>query len=82
MSFAELVAAVAKDSGISERKVARVLRSFIKVTIDMVMKDINVVLPRFGVFLPKDVPAEPIFGGARHSKQRRKVRFRQSRTLR
>jgi nucleoid DNA-binding protein len=82
MSFAELVASVAKDSGVSERKVARVLRSFTRVTAAAIGRGLKVTLPRFGIFLPRDIEERSIFNGKRKMQSRRALKFRQSRTLR
>jgi nucleoid DNA-binding protein len=81
MSFLELVEMVSRDAGLPKTKVARILRSFCKVTKEVVDGGEKIVLTNFGVFYRLEQKERPMFGGERKTKRKTLVRFRESRPL-
>ena len=82
MTFSELVAEVAQQTGVSKTETAKVLRGFVQVTSDTVMAGEGVRLLGLGVFVHIDLPPAKLTGaltGKRMSGARRKIRFKQSR---
>jgi nucleoid DNA-binding protein len=78
----ELVQEVAVHSGVSRRAVSRVLSSLPERIVFAVKAGESVVLPGFGVFYGVKLKPKELFGEGKKSVLRRKIRFRQSRTLR
>ena len=78
MTWAELIVAVAVDSGLPKTKVAQVLRSFVKLSRLALMSGESVRLREFGLFYTI-VSAKKVFGGTRKPTGRKIVRFKETR---
>jgi nucleoid DNA-binding protein len=80
LSFLELVAEVSIRTGMSQRKVCKIIRALIDETSETIKAGERVVLPGLGVFYPHETKARPIFGGTRSIVEKKRIRFRPSRT--
>jgi nucleoid DNA-binding protein len=79
VTFAELVATVAEESGLPKTTVARTLRSFIALTRKALASGDGVRLHGFGAFYTIFPRPGPMFGGRRSATGRRIVRFKETR---
>lgn len=79
MTFTELIVEVAQDAGLPKTEVARVLRSFIKVTKHALLSGADVRLRAFGVFYTVVPKKKPLFGGTRRPGAHPIVRFKETR---
>lgn len=78
MSFKELVKAVSKRTGVSERNVRLALKGFIQETEETLMLGERVLLPGFGTFLSYTTKQR---GSAVTAANRQKIKFNQSRSV-
>jgi len=82
MTRSELIQEVALHAGVSRKIAARVLSTLPRCLVDAVMAGESVTFPGFGVFYLIELKPKELFGEGKKSVLRRKIRFRQSRTLR
>ncbi len=81
MSLMELAAEVAAKTGLSRKQAALCLRAACGRIVTAVKVGERVNLPQFGTFFPRDIQPMSAFGGRVQVRRRRKVGFRQSRSI-
>lgn len=79
MTYTQLIAAVADESGLSRGAVAAVFRAFMHVAFRTLMTGAEVRLRGFGAFYTVKLMKRELFGGTRKVEPRRSIRFRESR---
>ena len=77
MTFNELILEVAKDAKLPRTKVARVLRSFIKVTRSELLSGGTVRLSGFGLFHTTKVKPGTVYAGMMKAVKKYIIRFRE-----
>jgi nucleoid DNA-binding protein len=82
VSLAELVDLVSSHTGLPKTQVRSTIKATQNAVIGVLKSGEKVVFPGFGTFSHFDIKPRALFGGRRVAKVRRKIRFRQTRTLR
>jgi nucleoid DNA-binding protein len=82
MTRSELVVDIGKRTKLPRRIVAAVLEVLPVSIIEAIRAGESVTLPGFGAFYHVDLKPKELFGEGKKSALRRKIRFRQSRSLR
>jgi nucleoid DNA-binding protein len=75
----ELVAAIAKRTGLSKKAVRAALFGLIEEVSETTKMGEHVVLTGFGTFHPYETKARPLFGGKQTVRPQQRIRFKQSR---
>lgn len=82
MSLAELIEAVARETGLPKTVVAKVLKSSNELILETLNAGEGVKLTGFGAFYVREVKPRPLFGGRQTGVARKSIRFRESRRRR